>query len=213
MKTFAVLLFIAVLATPTFAAEEKAKSPRAVPLFDGKSFQGWEGNLQAFRIEDGAIGGGSMKKPVPRNDYLCTKKEYKDFELRLKFKVLGKDPNAGIQIRSERVPGSNEMIGYQADIGQAYWGCLYDERRHKLLTGPPVSEQRKLFKRDDWNQYIIRCQGRRIQLWLNDRQTVDYTEPDKSIPQTGVIGLQIHVGPPSEAWYKDITIKELPEGK
>ena len=103
------------------------------------------------------------------------------------------------------------MIGYQADVGQVYWGCLYDERRHKLLTGPPVSEQGKLSNKDDWNDYVIRCEGLRVQLWLNGRQTVDYTEPDKSIPQEGVIGLQIHSGAPSESWYKDITIKQLGE--
>ncbi len=67
----------------------------------------------------------------------------------------------------------------------------------------------KLIKPDDWNQYVIRCQGRRIQLWINDRQTVDYTEPDESLEQTGIIGLQIHAGAPGEAWYKDIEIKRL----
>ena len=184
--------------------------PCPAPLFDGKSFEGWEGNLDAFRIEGGAVVGGGLEERVPRNEYLCTKKEYTDFELRLKCKVLGKDANAGIQIRSERVPNSNEMIGYQADMGDNWWGCLYDERRHKLLAGPPVSEQGKLYKKDDWNEYVIRCQGRRIQLWLNGKCSVDYTEPDQSIPQKGVIGLQIHGGPPSEAWYKDITIKLLP---
>jgi hypothetical protein len=48
-----------------------------------------------------------------------------------------------------------------------------------------------------------------VQLWVNGRQTVDYTERDAAIPRTGVIALQIHGGPASEAWYKDIQIREL----
>ncbi|MHC4179941.1 MAG: family 16 glycoside hydrolase [Planctomycetota bacterium] len=189
---------------------KRAAGDQPISLFDGKSFQGWEGNLDAFRIEAGAIVGGSLTKPIPRNDYLCSKKTYADFELRLKFKVLGEGANAGIQIRSERVPNSNEMIGYQADLGDKWWGCLYDERRHKLLTGPPEQQRSKIIRRNDWNEYVIRCQGRRVQLWINGHQTVVYTEPDESIPQVGVIGLQIHVGPPSEAWYKDIELVKLP---
>ncbi|MHC4155994.1 MAG: family 16 glycoside hydrolase, partial [Planctomycetota bacterium] len=55
------------------------------------------------------------------------------------------------------------------------------------------------------------CVGPRVQLWMNGYQTVDYTEPDASIDQTGVIGLQIHSGPPAEAWYKDIKIRVIPE--
>ncbi len=205
-RTLIILSFVAGVAHVA-TAEELGQS---ISLFDGKSFQGWEGNLDAFRIEDGAIVGGSLTKPVPRNDYLCSRKTYTDFELRLKFKVLGESTNAGIQIRSQRVPNSNEMIGYQADLGDNWWGCLYDERRHKLLTGPPEEQRSKIIRRNDWNEYVIRCQGRRVQLWINGHQTVDYTEPDESIPQMGVIGLQIHVGPPSEAWYKDIKLVKLP---
>ena len=105
------------------------------------------------------------------------------------------------------------MVGYQADIGQVYWGCLYDERRHKLLAGPSAKKQVKLYKKNDWNEYVIRCRGRRIQLWLNGKRTVDYSEPDHAIPQKGVIGLQIHGGAASEAWYKDVTIKILPDSE
>jgi hypothetical protein len=181
------------------------------PLFDGKTLTGWEGNQKVFRIEDKAIVGGTLKANVPRNEYLCTTKSYRNFELRLRFKLLGDNVNAGVQFRSERVPKSNELIGYQADMGQHYWGCLYDERRHKLLTGPKAEEQKKLIHRDDWNDYVIRAEGRHVQLWLNGTKTVDYTEPDKSIPQEGVFGLQIHQGTASEAWYKDIVIQELPE--
>ena len=71
----------------------------------------------------------------------------------------------------------------------------------------------KVLKRDDWNEYVIRAEGKRIRLELNGYQTVDYTEADDSIKQTGLICLQIHGGPPSEARYKEITIEELPAHK
>jgi hypothetical protein len=66
-----------------------------------------------------------------------------------------------------------------------------------------------VLKPDDSNDYVIRCEGPRIRLTVNGLQTVDYTEPDEKIPRTGIIGLQIHSGGPSEAWFKDITIVEL----
>jgi len=186
---------------------------KPIRIFDGKTFNGWEGNLKIFRIEQGAIVGGSLQAKVQRNEFLCTTKEYSDFALRLKFKLLG-DPqgaNAGIQFRTERIPNHHEVIGYQADIGQNYWGALYDEsRRKKVLAGPATEDIPKLFKPNDWNEYVIRAEGRRIRLELNGRQTVDYTEPDPAIKQTGCICLQIHGGPPSEAWYKDITLEPLP---
>ena len=196
-------------ACPVCAADLVAEAPPFSPLFDGKSSAGWEGNFQVFRVQDGAIVGGQLDKPVPRNEYLCTTKVYRDFELRLKFRLRGENVNAGVQFRSERVPGSNEMIGYQADMGQHYWGCLYDERRHRLLAGPTKEEQAKLIRRDDWNDYVIRAEGRHVQLWLNGQQTVDYTERDTTIPQEGVFGLQIHQGAASEAWYKELTIQIL----
>jgi len=184
-----------------------AKEP--LPLFDGKSFAGWEGNLDVFRIEQGAIVGGSLDKRVARNEFLCSTREYGDFELHAKFKLLGKGANAGIQFRSKRIPNHHEVSGYQADLGDGWWGSLYDEsRRNKILVKADLAAVDKVLKRDDWNDYRILAVGKRIQLWINGLQTVDYTEPDDLLPQTGVIGVQIHGGPPSEAWYKDITIEE-----
>ena len=182
----------------------------AVAMFDGKSFAGWEGNMESFRIEDGAIVGGSLKAKVPRNEFLCTAKTYGDFELRLSTRLLGAGANAGIQFRTKRIPDNFEVSGYQADMGQSYWGCLYDEsRRRKVLARPDAATLAKALKPADWNAYVIRCQGPRIQLWLNGVKTVDYTEADDKIDRTGIIALQIHGGGPSEAWYKDITITEL----
>ena len=180
------------------------------PLFDGKTFQGWEGNRTVFRIENGAIVGGSLDRALPHNEFLCTKKEYGNFELRLKCKLLGKTANGGIQVRSRRVPHHYEVSGYQADMAEQFWGNLYDEsRRDKTLAGASAETQRKIVRAGDWNDYVIRCQGRHIQLWLNGHQTIDYREPDETLLQTGIIGLQIHGGPASEAWYKDIVIQPL----
>ena len=200
-----------IFAAVSLAAEpEGAVSEGAVSLFDGKSFKGWEGDQKVFRIEDGAIVGGSLERKNPRNEFLCTEREYGDFELTLKFKVLGKGANAGVQIRSRRIPNHHEMIGYQADLGDNYWGSLYDEsRRNKILAAADAKAVAEVLKRDDWNDYRIRCEGRRIQLWINGLKTVDYTEPDDAIEQRGLIGLQIHGGPPSEAWYKDISLREI----
>jgi hypothetical protein len=193
------------LALPAMAGE-----PGFEPLFDGHSLEGWEGNLKIFRVEDGAIVGGSLKEPIARNEFLCTTRELADFELRLQFKVLGEGANAGVQIRSRRIPNHHEVKGYQADLGDGWWGSLYDEsRRNKILAAADPATVKRVLKRNDWNDYTIRCEGRRIQLSINGQQTVDYMEADEGIDQTGLVGLQIHGGKPSEAWYKDIRIKKL----
>lgn len=195
-------------------AGEKSEGKK---LFDGETLKGWEGDEKSFRVEEGAIVAGSLKADVPRNEFLCTTEEFGDFELKLKCKLVGKGANAGIQFRTKRIPNHHEVSGYQADMGEGWWGKLYDEsRRNRVLAGDDTKVQEKLaaaFKPDDWNEYVIRCEGPRIQLWLNGVQTVDYTEKEKDIAAGGVIAVQIHGGPPSEAWYKDIVLTQLKDGK
>ncbi len=189
-----------------------AFSLQTTKLFDGKTFKGWEGNLELFRIEQGAVVGGTMKAPIARNEFLCTQAEYDDFEMRVMVKLAGDlaKANAGIQFRTQRIPNHHEVIGYQADMGQGYWGALYDEsRRKKVLAAPTADVLAKALKPDQWNIYIIRAEGKRIRLSLNGIQTVDYTEADEAIPQRGRICVQIHSGPASEAWYKDLTLQTL----
>jgi hypothetical protein len=182
-------------------------------LFDGKSFDGWEGDTaKTWRIEEGIIVGGSLETTVPRNEFLCTKKTYGDFELKVEFKLLGdkNKANAGIQFRTKRIPNHHEVIGYQADMGQDYWGALYDEsRRNKVLAKPEAKTLEQLIKHDDWNEYTIRCEGPRIQLLLNGTRTVDYTETDDKIDRTGIIALQVHGGAKAKVHYKNIRIEEL----
>ena len=192
-----------------------ADEPRA--LFDGKTFTGWEGDTKTtWRIEDGEIVAGTLEKKQPRNEFLSTTESFGNFELKLEFKLTGVPGsgfiNGGVQIRSERITEpAHEMSGYQADIGDPkYWGALYDEsRRKKMLAEVDMTKVEPVLKRDGWNSYVIRCEGPRIQLWVNGVQTVDYTEADKAIPLTGKIAVQIHGGANTVVRYRNITLKPL----
>jgi hypothetical protein len=200
----------ATLATVCLGAEESGFEP----LFDGRTLAGWEGDAKVFRVEDGAIVAGSPTERIPHNEFLASKDEFGDFELRLKARLTGKGQNAGVQFRSQRVANHFEMIGYQCDMGTAQgrsiWGALYDEsRRRKFLAEPDQDKLKAVLNPDDWNELRIRCEKGRVQIWVNEVATVDYTETDPKIPQRGRLGLQIHGGKPAEAAYKDIRIKRL----
>jgi hypothetical protein len=186
--------------------------PQEVSLFDGKSLDGWEGNEKVWRVVDGVIVGGSLQGNK-QNEFLATKKSYKDFVLKLEYKLVGTEGfiNSGVQIRSRRMEKpANEMKGYQADIGKGYSGSLYDEsRRNKTLIKPDEELIKKVEKPGEWNLYEIRCEGPRVVLKINGTQTIDYAEEDKTLEQEGLIGLQIHGGAKSEVSFRNITIEEL----
>ena len=159
--------------------------------------------------------------------------QFDNFDLRMEVRMRGQGRNAGVQFRSRRPRASDkgipahEVIGYQADMGIAgkdsIWGALYDEsRRRKMLVvpDPRVEIDWKTTEADrdapagavpttDWIRMRIVCVGDSIEIFLNDRRTVQYTEADAEISRQGVIGLQIHSGPPAEAWYRNVRILSL----
>lgn len=189
--------------------------PAAESLFDGKTLAGWEGDtVNVWRVKDGAIVGGSLNGN-PRNEFLATRKSYRNFRLKLEYKLVGTEGfvNGGVQFRSRRIASPpNEMSGYQADIGAGYSGSLYDESRRKRM----LAEARKdlvaaLEKAGDWNQYEIRAEGPRITLFLNGRQTADFTEREAGIDPAGVIALQIHGNCKAEIAFRNVTIEPLPD--
>ena len=181
-------------------------------LFNGEDLGGWEGDTALWAVRDGMIVGKSTTG-LSHNDFLATDATYGDFVLKLTFRVLGDDSaNSGVQFRSVRVPG-HEMSGYQADVGQHYWGCLYDEsRRNKVL----VEANPKAFatvNKNGWNTYVIRAIGGHIGLTLNGVPSVNYDEKDDAIAREGKIALQMHAGKAIEVQFKDIYIQRLPSPK
>ncbi|NCZ71677.1 MAG: DUF1080 domain-containing protein, partial [Actinobacteria bacterium] len=195
------------------------------PLFDGKTLTGWDGDAKVWRVEDGAIVGGSLQGN-PRNEFLTTKRTFFNFRLKLEYKLTGTEGfvNGGVQFRSLRSTNpANEMIGYQADIGAGYTGSLYDESRRKRVlakVGTGVGSQgvkseaelKQLEKAGDWNTYEVVAVGPRLMIYLNGRNTVDYTETDPSIDDAyGLIGLQIHGNCKAEIRFRNITIDPMTE--
>jgi len=187
-----------------------------VSLFDGKTLEGWEGNTKVWRVEDGAIVGGSMEGNA-RNEFLATKKTYKNFVLRLEYKLVGTEGfvNGGVQFHSKRAEDpkqAHEMVGYQADIGGGYSGCLNNELRKPQFLG--VADKKvvsTIEKPGEWNRYEIRVEGPHVQLSINGTKTSEYTEKDPAVPLEGIIGLQIHGNCKAVISFRKIEIETLPD--
>jgi hypothetical protein len=219
-------LFLGLVAAVCLSAQAPAADDGWAPLFDGKSLKGWvqRGGKAKYVVEGDAIVGTSV--PNTPNSFLCTEKEYADFELELEFKVHPQ-LNSGVQIRSEYVPEGKtvefagktikgpRVYGYQVEIDPAprsFSGAIYDEgRRGVFLKDLKDNEPaRKAFKQGEWNKFRIVCQGDSLKTWINGVPAVEVT--DKVTPK-GFIALQVHsVGKkeePLDVRWRNIRIKEL----
>jgi len=177
-------------------------------LFDGKTLKGWKGRKGLWKVDRGAIRGRTTAKAkLKHNDFLYTDKEYGDFELRLKYRLI--NHNSGVQIRS-KVHKDYRVTGYQADIAERrYTGILYEEGGRGILADVDQKKIAKHVKKGDWNDYRILCQGKRLQFWINGQPTITYTEKKASARTKGEIAFKLHGGPPMEVYFKDIIIKDL----
>jgi hypothetical protein len=102
------------------------------------------------------------------------------------------------------------MSGYQADLGENYWGCLYDESRRNRVLSKATSEALTALKKNDWNHYVLCAAGDRITLYLNGVASAVYREETPNIARDGLIAVQIHGGGPMEVQFQDILIRQLP---
>jgi len=177
-------------------------------LFDGKTLNGWEGDSRFWSVKDGVIVGSTDQAKADHNTFLCTTKTYKNFILKLEFRL--RNHNSGVQIRSKRLDDFI-VAGYQADIAdKQFMGILYEERGRGILADVNPDEVAKHVKVNDWNEYVITCEGPKIRIQLNGFTTVDYEEKSPEGAKEGIIALQLHVGPPMQIEFRNIRIKELP---
>ncbi|MFM7149752.1 MAG: family 16 glycoside hydrolase, partial [Gemmataceae bacterium] len=173
---------VAYLQTP-FQVPVLANSENVKEFFNGKDLRGWVGDGKYWRVENGEIVGSSPG--LKHNEFLKSKMTANDFELRFKVKLSPNHENSGVQFRSEELP-KGEMKGPQADIGQGWWGKLYEENGRGLLWGKSGDVH---VKKDDWNDYVIEAKRANIRTWINGKLCVDLQDP--KISQTGIFALQL----------------------
>ena len=193
------------------------RSPAQVPLaatpdtardfFNGKDLTGWVGRTDVFKVENGELV-GKTATGLKNNEFLRNELEVGNFRLVVKVKLVPNKENSGIQFRSVPVPNSPEMKGYQADIGQGWWGKLYHESGRGLLWNKDSDDA---VKKEDWNTYEILAVGHKIQTAINGRKCVDLDDPQGELK--GHIAVQVHSGGPTEVRFKDFELELNPEAK
>ncbi len=224
------MLLLPLLSHSSVAQETKSQDPIVVrneeqpkpsppagegwqPLFNARDLTGWvqRNGWATYRIDgDNIVGTTSKGSP---NSFLCSDKDYSDFELRFQVKVAN-ELNSGVQIRSKSLPerDNGRVHGPQVEIeaGPGESGFIYGESTGRDWISPtPPSHSH--FKNGEWNQYHVRAVGKRIQTWINGTLIEDITDPISH--DEGFIGLQVHgVVPdqgPFEVRWRKIEIREL----
>jgi hypothetical protein len=201
MKTIRALPVAAWCAAAILCAAE----PGFTPLFNGRNLDGWDGDPRLWKVENGVITGSTEGVSLDANSFLIYTKPFRDFVLRLEMKL--RNHNSGIQFRSEALPDW-VVRGYQADAAEGnYWGSIYDEKgKRGILVNGWQGKAEKVVRPNDWNQYEIRCQGDHITLKVNGLVTADLRDSERS---EGIIALQLHRGPPMQAQFRNIRVREL----
>ncbi len=183
-----------------------------IMLFNGKNLDGWKqiNGTAKYEVKDGTIVGTTAKGSP--NSFLCTTKNYGDFELEFEVKV-DDALNSGVQIRSQsRKDYQNGRVhGYQVEIatnGEA--GFIYDEARRGWLSKDRSNKAaRAAFKKGEWNKYRVVCKGDSIKTWINGVPVADVKD---SMDASGFIGLQVHSfsGPePAQVRWRNLRLREM----
>jgi Domain of Unknown Function (DUF1080) len=207
-------------------------------IFDGRTLKGWDGDPAFWRAEGGAIVGQSTaQNPLEQNTFLIWRGgEPADFELKVQFRM--DSTNSGVQIRSVQVPPGGDvgkwvLKGYQADIDfeNRYTGQIYEERGREFLAmrgqavyipdgGRPkvighlqqtADELKAVIKTNDWNQLHLVARGNTtIQILNGGVMSIVIDDDSKNRALKGLLGFQIHRGPPMKVEFRNIWLKELP---
>lgn len=202
-------------------------------IFDGASLKGWDGDTGFWRAEGGSlIGETTAANPLKANTFIIWRGgQTKDFELKLEYRMNA--TNSGIQYRSVEVPDAGKWVmkGYQADIDfdNRWTGQLYEEKGRGFLalrgqstyigdgvkprvTGAiSTADALKAFiKSNDWNQVHIIARGNMLIHIVNGQvMSVVVDDDTKGRAMSGLLGFQIHTGPPMKVEFRNIWLKQL----
>lgn len=211
--------------------------PGFLSIFDGKSLDGWEGDPTYWRVENGSMVGEITPSTIIKsNTFLIWRGgSLKDFELKVEYRI-SPDGNSGINYRSKVVPDpvtpANKfaMRGYQCDIDgkNRYSGNNYEEKgrlflasrgqlTHVVGTRKPVvlaslGDPSDLagFVTQDFNRVHLIARGNMLVHAINEHvMTITIDDDPAGRALEGLLGVQVHVGPPMKVEYRNWRLKTL----
>ena len=186
----------------TQAADAKFK-----PLFNGKNLKGWGPTPGGkWEVKNGVIVGTSPKSER-RHGILLTKKRFKDFVVKAKFRVIHGD--SGFYFRVDRVKSGVSVHGFQVEIDETdETGGLYETGGRGWVHQPTAEVAKKrAYKKGEWSDLELTAKGGDITVKINGVVSTKLTN-DKSRKE-GHIGLQLHGSQVMHVEYKDIQLKPL----
>jgi hypothetical protein len=173
-------------------------------LLNGKDLAGFKYQPEFWKAEGDMLVGSTPGGK--EHHYLYTERgDYGDFEMHADVKLVGN--NSGICIRI--APTSfDDVPGYQVDMGDGYWGSLWDERGRGMIAKYPRESVDQLLHLEDWNHYYLRAVGHHIQAWLNGVKTIDVVDEPGRL--TGPIGFQLcHGDKPTAASFRNLYVRAV----
>ena len=184
------------------------------PLFNGKDLTGWAGvggPTTNWAVKDGILSCTGQKG----SQWIATKKEYANFDLRLEFNIP-KNGNSGVFIRAPK-EGAAWVAGMEIQLLDDF-GDKWENLKPAQFTGSiyavQAPEKRATKKAGEWQAIRIRCMDANCDVWINGEYVVkgDLAKLTKTHTQPGLkrksgfIGLQNHASP---VHYRNIQIKVL----
>ena len=199
--------------------------PAPVPLFDGKTLNGWRGDPAVWTVHDGCLVGSTVGHAITANTFLVLDgRQPSDFEFDAMVRLEG-DNNSGVQYRSRELEGGSFRVGgYQCDWHgkPEYQAMLYDEQGAGIVAehGQFVrwrDEGRSVLgavskPRDvgvaQWHQLRIVARGDLVWHAIDGRVVTAVKDERKDAPRRGVVALQVHAGLPMTVTWKDLVLRE-----
>ncbi len=201
-----------------------------IPLVAEASLEGWTGDLDSWKVVDGTLIGKADGTLKANRFIVADIPPVANFELIVDVWVSN-GGNSGLQYRSEKREDLSPfaVAGYQCDVvsnNPDYNGMLYEEKGRRILshTGevvvvdtegqPWVTNKLKVhsFAPEKWHTYRVLVEGNHHRHWIDDMPTADLIDLDeKGRRLTGVLGVQVHVGPPMEVRYRNMRLRRLPD--
>ncbi len=211
MKTTSLLL-LAALVFLSFSKQKSHPKDEWISLFDGKTINNWKvgDNAETFSVKDGMIVVHGKTAHLFYNGDVQNH-NFKNFEFKAQVMTMP-GSNSGIYFHTQFQQGGWPSKGYEVQVNNSHtdWkrtGSLYNV----------VDVKEKIVPDSVWFTERIRVEGKHVQIWVNDKQTVDYTEPDNvqrpddmkgRVLSSGTFALQGH-DPNSIVYFKDILVKPL----